>query len=452
MISLLSTSCNKRENVSINTKVNNDKIQLWYYIGTDDTPYCNSIFKIVDSAKEFSEKNNIPLEIYGHNKDVLSYEDYIVKRNLAATNGNMIIIEDISYMRDLAKHHADYTKIDNYNKLLDVYKGGFCIPLGTRYSMESIENEAMQYYKISTKKPIIRYFDYLKIKQDMKKKGAKFELSRGEFFELKNYYLYINKLLLLNDKSKIINEKNNLKKMLKKSIIDVCNDILLYYNASNLELVNDYEKSFLRPIHDENSGLTIKGKATISNFIDPKFTIMNGGNDYIANKTFYFNPLKGAFSPSFYMYKNITNDKIYDLANYIVSEETYLRIIDEYNLSFIPVFKIDKAKDILKLNDKMEYIGDAGGSEEIREIINTGYDMLLNNKDSAKEMASGHFSNDEYGSSISLFMLDLINDIARELSGDKLSLESFDPNNKELNEIIDKKIDEFIINFSIREN
>lgn len=107
--------------------IDNDTIQLWYYTSYDEIS-ANAIFKVVDRAKEFCSGYNIPLEVYNYGVYVLSHEDYILKRNLAALNGNMIIIEDINSMRDLTKHHADYAKFDNYNKLLNSYKDRFCIP------------------------------------------------------------------------------------------------------------------------------------------------------------------------------------------------------------------------------------------------------------------------------------------------------------------------------------
>jgi hypothetical protein len=451
MISIMLTSCVEKNIISSDANTNKNKIQLWYYIENNDTIYRDSILKIIDRAKDFCEKNNIPLDVYEHNEDVLSYNDYIMKRNLAATKGNMIIIEDIDNMRDMAKYHADYSKLDNYNNLMDVYKGKFCIPLGVRNVIASINNEAIQYYGLSTQKPLITYHDYLQIKQDMKKEGARFELNRIEFHELTNYYMYKYEMLFLDDKSKVLHD-NNLKNILKNIIIDVCNDIFTYYNTYSLELVNDADKFSPRPIYDENSGLTLEETAFMSGFLSYEAIIVRGGSEYISNKTFYSNPLIGTSSPSFFMYKTITNDKIYDLANYIVSEDTYLMIINEYNLDFEPVFKIEKAKEILQLNEKMEYVGDTSGSEEVKRFINTGYDMILNNKDAAQEMANGHFNNSYYGSSINSFIENIIKDIARELSGDKLSLENLDPNNIALNKMIDKQIDEFIINFNIYVN
>ena len=70
----------------------------------------------------------------------------------------------------------------------------------------------------------------------------------------------------------------------------------------------------------------------------------------------------------------------------------------------------------------------------------------------SKEIAKTYFSNVDYSTTIKFFIRDTIHDIARELSGDKLSLEKFDSENEKINNMIDKKIDDFVINFKVHNN
>ena len=147
------------------------------------------------------------------------------------------------------------------------------------------------------------------------------------------------------------------------------------------------------------------------------------------------------------MYKKITNDKIYDLANYIVSEETSLMIIKDSIYS--PVFKGEKTKDFFKINEKNEYIGDEE-NQETKEIINTRLDILLNDRNESKELANNFFCNKDYIINLNLFSLNLIYDIAKQLSGGKLSLENFDSNDIEINKMLDEKINEFVFNFKMQ--
>ncbi len=435
IISLMFTSC------GIGNSKSNDTIQLWSYFNSPGNLQSKSILIIIDSVKIFCEENNIPIEINTYTSDTLSLEDYKIKRNIAAARGNMITIDDISNIRDLMKKHADYTRLENYDKLIDIYKGEFCIPLAIKESIDSVDYELMKFYNLSSNKQFITYRELLDIKQNMKKKGAEFELNRHEILEVINYYLYSNELLFLNENSEILKDDINLKKKLKKTVLDVCNDITQYYD-SNLELSNDTSK--LTNSIDNRSGISFEYNHSNKAFLHPIEAYMKTSID---NKIFFINPKSNTYSPSFFMYKKITNDKIYDLANYIVSEETSLMIIKDAIYS--PAFKGEKTKDFFKINEKNEYIGDEE-NEETKEIINTRLDILLNDREESKELANKFFCNKDYIINFNMISLNLIYDIANQLSGGKLSLENFDSNDKEINKMLDEKINEFVFNFKMQ--
>ncbi len=154
----LCTSCNK-------TNDENATIRIWCYDFEDAGGYSDALDSILANSKFFCEKNKIPLEIVRYDKKTLSHEDYILKRNAAAANGNMIIIEDARYMSDISKQHADYSKLNNYDSLLSSYKDRYCIPLGVGYRAVAVNNDVLNYYGINTDKSIITYEDYLNIKQ-----------------------------------------------------------------------------------------------------------------------------------------------------------------------------------------------------------------------------------------------------------------------------------------------
>ena len=436
IISFILTSC------GIGNSKSNDTIQLWSYFNSPGNLQSKSILMIIDSVKTFCEENNIPIEINTYASDTLSLEDYKIKRNIAAARGNMIIIDDISNMRDLMKKHADYTRLENYDKLIDIYKGEFCIPLAIKESISSVDYELMKFYNLSSNKQFITHRELLDIKQNMKKRGAEFELNRHEILEVINYYLYSNELLFLNENSEILKDDINLKKKLKKTVLDVCNDITQYYN-SNLELSNDTSK--LTDSIDMKSGISFEYNHSNKAFLHPYEAYYMKTS--IANKIFFIYPKTIICSPSFFMYKKITNDKIYDLANYIVSEETSLMIIKDSIYS--PVFKGEKTKDFFKINEKNEYIGDEE-NQETKEIINTRLDILLNDRNESKELANNFFCNKDYIINLNLFSLNLIYDIAKQLSGGKLSLENFDSNDIEINKMLDEKINEFVFNFKMQ--
>lgn len=471
MLFMILSSCAKDDDRKDNDVINNnikkdsdfinendtDKIQLWYYTYTRDSFYfdsfyMDSILKIVDSAKKFCDKNNIILEIYEYDEKRLSFEDYIVKRNLAAASGNMIIIENINYMHELSKQHDDYSKIDNYKNLLSGYKDRFCIPLGVLFSAGYIDNAVMQYYGINHEKKIITFNEYLEVKQRMKENGARFELNYGEFTCLIDYYQNINGLTFINDQSEILADNELFKKMIKKTIVDICNDFLLYYDE-DLDSINTSE--YKRHIYDKNSGLTLYEKSNNINFIfNPDSYKMV---EDISNKTFYIEPFIQNSSVNFYMYKKVTNNKIYDLANHIVSEETYLNInkdpiYKDYMVYYTPIFNVDKAKESLGVNDNLEFIKEYEGDPEVKKIISDAYEVFVKNDETSKEIADYHFMNYNYQNSIKFFINDLLKEISYELSGDKLSLKNFDPKDETINKMIDKKVNDFVLNFKIHNN
>lgn len=454
IIFTLLSSCVNMKNDDVNevndTATNNtDKIQLWYYIKSDSDSSSIIIKMIVDKAVQFCTENNIPLETHEFSSKTLSYSDYILKRNLEVNHGNAILIDDIDSIRDLAKYHADYSKINNYNKLYDVYKDRFCIPLATAQSVCYIENNAMEYYGLKPEKPLITYLDYLKIKQEMKNKGAKFELNRSELFDTIRYYQYVYGISALDEKSDVFIDKQRLKKTFKKSVIDILTDLSLYYD-SKLELVNDTEKSFLRPIHDKNSGLDLENYGRLGSKIIIRPEVFNNTLDEFSDKTLYFPYQTGLSLPHFFMHKKITNERIYELANYIVSEDTYMMISNKAHPGSytLPVFKIDKLKEFLEVNDNLEFIGTS--NPKVKEIINLAYEMLYKDEVISKELADNHFKSYDYQVSMYFFIIDFANEVARKLSGDALSLENFDPMDEEINKLLDKRLDEFIANFSIR--
>ena len=446
MLVFLSTSCINKANDE------NATIQIWSYDFENASAYSDAITAILSNAKIFCDKNGIPLDIIRYNEKDISQDDYILKRNAAAANGNLIIIEDANYINDLAKQHADYTKLDNYNKLLDVYKDRFCIPLGVGHLVKYKYNDAINYYNISTDKPLITYDEYLEIKQQMKEKGANFKLNYWEFQQLVDYFLIKNNLKYINEDSEILKDNNNFEKSLKNAIIELCDDFKLYNNNilnADIRYTDSNNSSFNKndyTIYDKNSDLTLcdfPGSYLLTYYSS------YATSDSILDRTFVMDP-DAFISPCFFMYKKITNDKIYDLANYIVSENSYMSVVGVKGYYFYsPVFNEKKTKEIFELNDNWQYEGtyktrtEQGGSDvekKMYALYNEIYEMLVRNDEKSNLLASYYFTNKEYSNKI----YDFIADIIIELSN-----RDYDYKNEETNKMIDNKIDEFITNFNV---
>ncbi len=451
-LSIVLVSCSGKDNKL------GDKIQIWYYrySGQD----VSNVEKIIHKAEQYCDENNIPLEIFRYNSDTISVDDYILKRNVASAKGNVIIIDDLQKLHMIAKHHADYKNIDSYNNLLPAYKDKYFIPFrGVTYDAMPIENNVLEYYNIKSKNRIMTYANYLDLKQIMKEKGARYTLSKKEYFQLIDYQLYKNKLLFLNEFSEILDDKKSFMKALKKTCINVCKDIILNHNAK-LQ-INDSSI-----IYDENSNLLLTDDISdnkIMNILAPSsFSIELSWREPTIKpdpigKSYYILPFNYLYvTDNIFIYKKITDKRIYDLANHLINEETYMMLndIDLKNPSekclgmLTPIFKLDKLKKVLALNDNLELI-DNQYSEDERELVTLAYELLVKNEDKTKEIANEYFSNAIYHNKINFFIENLVQDIARKLSGDVLSLEKFNPNDKEINKMIDKKINEFIFNFNI---
>ena len=424
----------------------NAKIQIWCYDFDYAGYYSNTVAAVLANARLYCENNNIQLEIVRYDEQTLSYEDYVLKRNTATVNGNMIIIEDARYMYDLAKQHADYTKLDSYESLLSSFKERYCIPLAMGYRVNYINNDAINYYGINTDRPIITYSDYLIVKQEMKEKGAEFKLNTREFTEILEYYLDINGLRFVNEDSEFLKDNNKFKEYLKNTITGICDDFILY-NDGLLDINRNNKKVTADDniIYDEASDLILIESEMPDGLTE--YGALGGLGESILEKTLIINPKVTFLSPCFYMYKKVNNDKIYDLANHIVNENTYLAATSTTHF-YSPVFNGEKTRELLEVNDNWEYQGSfktyaVPGKEKyikMNELINDVYEMTVKNEETSRLIANYYFVNKNYVNEIYSFVELLI----YELENSK-----FDYKNVNTDKMIDNRIDEFITNFNV---
>ena len=402
MFVFLCTSCNKKTNDE------NATIQLWCYNDKNNFIYSNALASILSNAKYFCEKNNIPLEIVSYDNNTISYDDYILKRNIAAASGNMIIIDDIRYLQGLEKEHADYSKLENYENLFSVYKNKFCIPLGIPYDGLRINNEAIKYYGIHTDEAIMTYNEYLEIKQQMKSNGARFKMNEGELSDTIHHFLIKNGLIMIEENNINI-DKIKFKESLKDAITDICDDLILYNNAYlDVDEIKFQDISFdgEHTIYDENSKLTLlDGNSTTTEYIT-RFSVLEGYESIEDIKIVIHPRYIGRF-PSFYMYKKITNDKIYDLANSIVNDTTYINISgwdSGTERIATPVLDTVKTREMFgvdknwECNNTYKLKADNGQEKYIKlcNVINSMFEILFKDESKSKLIASYYFNYNQY--------------------------------------------------------
>ncbi len=435
------------------TGVKNDNatIQLWWYNYSNSGWYTNAVENVLTQLKIYCDENSIPLEIVKYGQDTLAYEDYVLKRNSAMANGNMITIDDARRLHDIEKYHADYSKVENYNQLFDVYKDRFCIPIGIGYRSKAINNLALEYYGINTENSVITYDNYLEIKQQMKKNGAQFRLNQGELNELTDYYLIKNGLRYINEDSQIIDNAEEFKQVIKKSAVEIYDDIKTFYEdyeEFEFSYNGDWsDKDFVR--YDKNSGLELKNDMQDSYMITYYSDYMEFNAD-ILSKTFVVS--YGIFnSPCVFMHKKITNKRIYDVFNKLIDESQYIVATIEKTHGYSPVQNTEKIREILEVDDNWEYNGEYinivnNGNEiykKIVDVINESYEVSIKDKESSKLLASYYFNNWEYAEELNKCMYDIIS----HLLANKIDYAS-----PEGDKFMNEYIDEFITNFNVHYN
>lgn len=453
ILMMVFTSCSKPKSDAQDASLqnSNDKIQIWYYNYTDDS---NFIGVYLENLQKYCFDNSIPLEINKFDEGTISKEEYLEKRNAAAESGNLIILDREQDIQDISNQHADYTKLENYNNLFSGYKNRFFIPLSIFTTANYIVYDLIRYYGIDIPdEPVITYAEYLAIKQEMKEKGAKFEYNSREYNEMLEYHLNSNGLLMVNVETEILKNDDSFKKNLKKSIYDLCNDMILH-SSSDLnpnirarekdDIVEYIETAKFEKIYDNNSELTLAASIKSINSITH---VANLFRLDLSNIIFYFNPYQIDGIPNFFMHEKITNAKIYDVANYLLGDAGYSDLYKMVNTRLMPTYGTDKIKELIKATDDWQLKESFNATDDRKAVINSAYEMLFKNEEKSREIADYLYYNERYSSAIRVFVDKAVFDIARKLSGEELSLKNFDPNNQEMSKFVDEKIDEFVTNF-----
>lgn len=437
---------------SCSPKNNNDIIQIWMYDYNNNYAYTNAVNNIVVKLSSYCKSNNIPYEVVKYNEDTLAHKDYILKRNTAMAKGNMIIIDDLRNLQDIAMQHVDYTKLANYNNLISAYKDRFCIPVGVGYQAFAINNEAIKYYDINMESNVLSYFDYLKIIQQMKEKGAKFKLNKKIVEDIINYYMMKNNIRYLDEKSAILSNSENFKATIKKTFIEICEEFKLYYkDIENFDFLSQTNNELNYYVHDEISGLTImsfEDAIGYNTYALANYSEVSNLKDKLLNTSFVVNDTIMYYSPCVYMYKKVTNDKIYDVFNQILSDSYFKLIISTFNI-YSPVIDTEKTRNCMEVNENWEHNGllkaqvreDDEKSLIVLNTVNDALKLLVKDKDKSKHLADTYYNNYD-------FYINIYNQLLI-LTRAYLLTDNFDYNIKEVDDMINEELDNFVLNFNV---
>lgn len=322
---------------NLKNKNENNAVEIWWYEYEGEYLYNRLIRRVVDVIvfNSFNFHGITVKEVKYSYKD-MTYDDYVFKRNIALSTRNALTIDDSKNLYSLRNYHDDYNKVENYSEdnFVDMFKGKYCIPMGIYSQCVLINREIFDYYNIEiNNNKLYTYSEFLELRQELKKDGARFALNRQDYFYTIDYYIDKNRL----NSSDLFNSfdigENEYRQALKKTIIEINNDFNNYYNDKinfNILLGNEYEQSVEfneNEIYDTTSAQVLMSTRAVHPFYDSDYNRATGDfsnkipvllDSYYTSKT-----LK---SPCIFIYNKEHDESLYKIASELLTD-IYLGIL-----------------------------------------------------------------------------------------------------------------------------
>jgi hypothetical protein len=434
-MSLVLASClQEREIADGDSKLNpEDIIKIWYYNDVNHLDEKVLIDMVMLEMGNYAKKNNVEIKLTEYRSDEMSYENYILKRNVAVSSGDAdIVIDTAGGLYSIRNQHGDYSKLDTYNNIIENFKGQYCIPL-LLYNMASfVDKTPFQKYGVQVD-DVMTYQEYYEAKQKMKENGAKFCLNKYEMKELEEYYIAKNDVKIIENNGEY--EIN--KEAVKKTVSDICGDLNRYYSEideAELESVTDTE------IRDEVGGYLIRDLKRSQFFqiteydsvVDNIMYNKSGLSDYF----FLMREIgRNDYTPSLFINKNTERKHVYNIAAVLFDYPFFEKL--NSGTSFGPIIDTKAVREYLHVDENWKYNGseklDFGGNVDEKgvRLFNECYEMFRT------EDVSVLFTEKEYRSLLPNFIHDEVIETLKNPS----YADSFE-----------KRADDFITNVNIRYN
>ncbi len=173
------------------------------------------------------------------------------------------------------------------------------------------------------------------------------------------------------------------------------------------------------------------------------------------NRTYMLMPKYTALSPCIYIHKNVTNEKVLDIVNHLIDISIYRILVyivmDGQVIEapyFTPTFDTPEIRRYAEVDDNWKYNGkfykhvDRGSTQYLTTInrVNEMYNLLYKSGNVSKQNSDYYFTNENYNFAI-------IEEIQKLV--EMLISENMDLNDSKVDKILDKKINEFIMNFYV---
>lgn len=339
------------------------EIQLWWYdegdgnnIDDNKIQAINSTRALVEKVKSYCTTAEVPLKLNVYKNSEISYENYVLKRNVNLSKKNVIIMDNASNLYELNQGHCDYNKIDNYKNLYPSLKNLSFIPLDMNTNIFTVNSELLKEYNINLEKNVISYNEYIDCIIKIKEAGGKLQGNNAAYL---NLISDLKKEKVMATSSKI--DEHNINKDKYKKVIDK-------YVNSNREFLQG--KNPWSELMDKETKLPLLEytamfrdvEAIVSNSDENKgikclniYKNTQSGAEYCKN--FNFGKYKVVVQNTgmdccFFIGKNVTNKNVYDIGNLLMSKNTVFNPKKNFNL-----YKSENKFTTMKYSDVFEYLG-----------------------------------------------------------------------------------------------
>ncbi|QSX05303.1 hypothetical protein JYG23_11540 [Sedimentibacter sp. zth1] len=299
LIISITTSCKKADP---------NTVHLWMYQRDQN----DQIAMLIPDIERYCENNEIPLQIHCYYESEMSYDDYILKRNINLEKNNTIVCGNYNEMRNLNSEHANYENIENYKNIVKSCKNLPYMLVAYTYNIRLINKNLLDVYDINFDKDIMSPTDYRNIIFRLLENGA--DLSNDSAINnacVTNLMYEYNLNLNNTTKESEIDEeyRNNLANAIRKfvekskdrtNIALGCSKTIID-NKTNLTLDIGYGSD----CREDNCYYTDFNKNTLLKSL--KDTIVLFEPDMIRY--------------AIYINDKITNESTYKLANYMLDSE-----------------------------------------------------------------------------------------------------------------------------------
>lgn len=415
---------------SCKSKIDTDVVKIWWYKQPDGYNAYNYTVQIaLEEIKAYARNNNMKIEVTKFYEDILSYDDYILKRNAAVESGDVdILFDTVSNLHSLRNKNGDYTKINTYKNIFDSFKGYYCLPLCYYTSAKVMNNEVLKLYNINCDK-VITMDEYYEIKHMLRNYGAKFEFNAMEVVELVDRYYRKNNVAVIEEDGKYTVNKDSV----KQTIYDIYRDITDNYNHENIE------NNSINKVYENNSGIIFSSKSLYGisscDIFDFRRELLEELTDYVVAVNDRLQYEVRETLPCVFIADTSKNDA-FMLVSRLFTSEFQINLREKKNIYAMPVAGTTEVRESYGLDSNWKCIRNIESytpkdAEQLYDMKDMAYENVLNGDNSY------FFMNSKIENSV-------INFVYEEVSLLLDDSESFDD--------INKRIEDLIININVHYN